>query len=54
MKKTVPLSVKVSSETRKILKKMAADKEKTMAEFVEEMIILRWKELISSSKDGII
>jgi hypothetical protein len=37
----VALNVAISSETRKILKKMAIDSGKTMADLVEEMIKIR-------------
>lgn len=40
----VSLSFYVSSETRKILKKMAIDENKTMAVLLEEMIIIKWKQ----------
>ena len=36
----VALNVVVSLETRKILRKIAIDSEKTMAQIVEEMIIM--------------
>ncbi len=55
MEKTVVLSIQVSRETRKILKKMATDKEVTMAKLVEEMIMLRWNQnTTSNNKNGII
>jgi hypothetical protein len=48
MKNKVILSFQVSRETRKLLKKMALDEEKTMAALLEEIIIIKWQE---SNKD---
>lgn len=54
MKSKVSLTVYVSHETRKLLKKMAVNQEKTMATLLEEMIIMKWQEANMSKKDGII
>jgi hypothetical protein len=54
MEGKVSLSVYVSHETRKILKKMAVNQEKTMANLLEEMIIMKWQEVSMNKKDGII
>lgn len=57
MKNKVILSVIVSQETRKLLKKMAIEEDKTMAALIEEMITMKWKqtELVKiKSKDGTI
>ncbi len=54
MNNKVILSFHVSQESRKFLKKMAIDQEKTMAKMLEELIIMRWQELNNITKDGTI
>lgn len=54
MKKKVTLTFEVSQETRKMLKMMAAQTDKTMASLIEELITIRWKEHKENTKDGII
>ena len=54
MKDLAILSIYVSTETRKKLKKMAIDQEKTMGEILEEIIIMRWQELTAKNKNGTI
>lgn len=50
MSKKVTLSVQVSLATRKNLKKMAIELDITMAELIEELIAIRYKE---EETDGI-
>lgn len=52
MKDKVILSFHVSQESRKFLKKMAIDQDKTMARILEELIIMKWQELSGITKDG--
>lgn len=52
MRNKVILSFHVSLETRKMLKKMAIEQERTMAEMLEELIILKWQEF--NTKNGTI
>lgn len=54
MKNKVVLSFYVSQESRKILKKMAIDEDKTMAALIEEMIIIKWKQIKADKRDGTI
>lgn len=54
MKNKVILSFYVLAETRKILKTMAVDEEKSMATLIEEMIIIRWQEKNIKTKNGTI
>lgn len=49
------LSLHVFQETRKLLKKMAVNEDKTMAALLEEMIIMKWQEQANTDKkDGTI
>lgn len=54
MKNKVTLSFNVSQETRKLLKTMAVNEDKTMAALVEEMIIMKWQQTSITDKNGII
>lgn len=54
MKNKVVLSFCVLQETRKILKKMAVNEDKTMAALLEEMIIMKWQQANIDNKDGTI
>lgn len=54
MKNKVTLSFYVSTETRKNLKKMAVDEDKTMAALLEEMITIKWQQTYTKNKNGII
>lgn len=54
MKKKVVLSFAVLQETRKILKKMAVNEDRTMAALLEEMIIMKWRQTNTDNKNGIV
>lgn len=54
MKNKVVLSFHVSQETRRMLKKMAVNQDKTMATLLEEMIIMKWQQANIDNKDGTI
>lgn len=54
MKNKVILSFHVSLETRKFLKKMAINEDKTMATMLEELITMKWQQTHMDKKDGII
>jgi hypothetical protein len=54
METKVVLSFQVSQKTRKMLKKMAINEDKTMVGLLEEMIIMKWQETNINKKDGII
>lgn len=46
------LSVNVSQESRKLLKKMAVNEDKTMANLLEEMITMRWQQADINKENG--
>lgn len=52
MSNKVSLSFYVSTETRKILKRMAIDEDKTMATLLEEMITIKWHQTNLDKKNG--
>lgn len=51
MRDSVGLSVQISKETRKKLKKIAIEEEKSMADLIERMIMLKWEQ-INKEKNG--